>query len=86
MSYFGNFYLFGPQAQNAADWLFTNDMRKSSGQISYTCMLNAQAGVESDLTVSFIDGNSTASWEPTFQVKHFYQFQIPLIELFIYLL
>jgi hypothetical protein len=31
-------------------------------------MLNAQAGVESDLTVSFIDGASIAPWEPSFQV------------------
>lgn len=35
----------------------------------YCSMLNAQAGVESDLTVSFIDGSSTASWEPSFQVS-----------------
>lgn len=72
MSYFGNYYLTGPDAQKAADWIFTNDMQKSAGQTSYTCMLNAQAGVESDLTVSFIDGNSTAPWEPTFQGRGFY--------------
>ncbi len=68
MSYFGNYYLTGPDAQAAADWIFTNNMRKPAGETSYTCMLNAQAGVESDLTVSFIDGSSTAPWEPSFQV------------------
>lgn len=72
MSYFGNYYLIGPDAQKAADWIFTNNMQKSAGETSYTCMLNAQAGVESDLTVSFIDGSSTASWEPSFQGKGFY--------------
>lgn len=68
MSYFGNYYLTGPDAQAAADWIFTNDMRKPAGHTSYTCMLNAQAGVESDLTVSFLDSNATASWEPSFEV------------------
>lgn len=37
--------------------------------IFFCSMLNAQAGVESDLTVSFIDGLSTATWEPSFQVS-----------------
>ncbi len=74
MSYFGNYYLTGPDAQAAADWIFTNNMRKPVGETSYTCMLNAQAGVESDLTVSFIDGSSSAPWEPSFQVRfHFRQ-------------
>lgn len=68
MSYFGNYYLVGRDAQAAADWIFTNDMKRASGETSYTCMLNAQAGVESDLTVSFLDGSSTAPWEPSFQV------------------
>lgn len=71
MSYFGNYYITGPDAQAAADWIFTNNMRKPNGETSYTCMLNKQAGVESDLTVSFIDGTSTAPWEPTFHVKQF---------------
>ena len=68
MSYFGNYYLIGPDAQAAADWIFTNNMRKPTGETSYTCMLNAQAGVESDLTVSFMDGSSVAPWEPSFEV------------------
>lgn len=68
MSYFGNYYLVGRDAQAAADWIFTNDMSRASGETSYTCMLNAQAGVESDLTVSFLEGSSTAPWEPSFQV------------------
>nr|CAG4644567.1 EOG090X014D [Leptodora kindtii] len=72
MSYFGNYYLTGADAQKAADWIFTNDMRRAAGQTSYSCMLNAQAGVESDLTVTFLDGSSTASWEPSFQGHGFY--------------
>lgn len=68
MSYFGNYFLVGRDAQIAADWIFTNDMRRPAGETSYTCMLNAQAGVESDLTVSFLDESTRALWEPAFQV------------------
>ena len=28
MSYFAKFYLTGPDAQKAADWIFTNNMAK----------------------------------------------------------
>lgn len=31
MSYFGKYYLVGPDAPKAADWIFSNDMRKGSG-------------------------------------------------------
>jgi len=72
MSYFGNYYLFGEDAQAAADWIFTNDMRKDSGQTSYTCMLNSKAGVEADLTVSILDESSRAPWEPSFNGRGFY--------------
>lgn len=32
MSYFGKFYLTGPDAKKAADWLFTADVNKKPGQ------------------------------------------------------
>ena len=56
MSYFGNFYLTGADAAAAADWIFSNDVRRDAGHVSYTCMLNRNAGVESDLTVSILEG------------------------------
>lgn len=31
-SYFGKFYLTGPDASSAADWLFTNDVTKPPGK------------------------------------------------------
>lgn len=34
MSYFGKFYLVGPEARKAADWLFTADVSKSPGTAS----------------------------------------------------
>jgi sarcosine dehydrogenase len=58
-------------------------MWKPAGETSYTCMLNAQAGVESDLTVSFIDGSSTAPWEPSFQVFIFISSWKPRVFVFV---
>uniref|UniRef100_A0A673MMA7 Sarcosine dehydrogenase, mitochondrial-like n=1 Tax=Sinocyclocheilus rhinocerous TaxID=307959 RepID=A0A673MMA7_9TELE len=55
MSYFGKFYLTGPDAKKAADWLFTADVNKAPGSTVYTCMLNKRGGVESDLTVSRLE-------------------------------
>ncbi|XP_072488982.1 sarcosine dehydrogenase, mitochondrial isoform X2 [Notamacropus eugenii] len=52
MSYFGKFYLLGPDARKAADWLFSADIHKPPGSTVYTCMLNHRGGTESDLTVS----------------------------------
>lgn len=52
MSYFGKFYLVGPDAGKAADWLFSADVSRPPGSIVYTCMLNARGGTEGDLTVS----------------------------------
>lgn len=31
MSYFGKYYLTGPDAQRAADWIFSNDVQKPEG-------------------------------------------------------
>ncbi|XP_029371492.1 sarcosine dehydrogenase, mitochondrial isoform X1 [Echeneis naucrates] len=55
MSYFGKFYLTGPDAKKAADWLFTADVNKKPGSTVYTCMLNKRGGVEADLTVSRLE-------------------------------
>lgn len=55
MSYFGKFYLTGPDAKKAADWLFTADVNKKPGTTVYTCMLNKRGGSEADLTVSRLE-------------------------------
>uniref|UniRef100_A0A8C3A0V2 Sarcosine dehydrogenase n=1 Tax=Cyclopterus lumpus TaxID=8103 RepID=A0A8C3A0V2_CYCLU len=55
MSYFGKFYLTGPDAKKAADWLFTADVNKKPGSTVYTCMLNKGGGTEADLTVSRLE-------------------------------
>ena len=51
MSYFGKYFLMGPDAQKAADWIFSANMARQPGATIYTCMLNAKGGVEADLTV-----------------------------------
>ena len=66
MSYFGKFYLSGPNAQAAADWIFSNRMDISSsgrGKTVYTCMLNKMGGIEADLTVSVIDEDQAGGHE-----------------------
>ncbi|KAM8829191.1 sarcosine dehydrogenase, mitochondrial isoform 2-T6 [Spinachia spinachia] len=55
MSYFGKFYLTGPDAKKAADWLFTADVNKKPGSTVYTCMLNKKGGTEADLTASRLE-------------------------------
>ncbi|XP_076875195.1 sarcosine dehydrogenase, mitochondrial [Brachyhypopomus gauderio] len=60
MSYFGKFYLMGPDANKAADWLFTADVNKAPGSTVYTCMLNKRGGTESDLTVSRLQPGPTS--------------------------
>lgn len=44
-------YLTGPDAQEAADWLFTADTDKEPGHVVYTCSLNSKGGIEADVIV-----------------------------------
>ncbi|KAL8174608.1 UNVERIFIED_CONTAM: hypothetical protein K2H54_049890, partial [Gekko kuhli] len=73
MSYFGKFYLVGPEAGKAANWLFTADVSKPPGTTVYTCMLNDRGGVESDLTVSPIaPGSHDSALSPAFEGDGYY--------------
>ncbi|XP_064420418.1 sarcosine dehydrogenase, mitochondrial [Latimeria chalumnae] len=73
MSYFGKFYLVGPDARKAADWLFSADVNKAAGSTVYTCMLNKGGGTESDLTVSHIDpGVPSSPVAPAFEGDGYY--------------
>lgn len=51
MTCFGKYYLTGPDAQKAADWIFSAEMKRPAGSTIYTCMLNDRGGVEADITV-----------------------------------
>ncbi|CAH2316799.1 sarcosine dehydrogenase, mitochondrial [Pelobates cultripes] len=73
MSYFGKFYLVGPDATKAANWLFTADIDKPPGSTVYTCMLNHRGGTESDLTVSRISpGTQSSPLAPAFDGDGYY--------------
>ncbi|XP_004714584.1 sarcosine dehydrogenase, mitochondrial [Echinops telfairi] len=73
MSYFGKFYLVGPDARKAADWLFSADVSRPPGSTVYTCMLNHRGGTESDLTVSRLDPGPRASpLAPAFEGDGYY--------------
>jgi len=64
MSYFGKFLLSGPDADQAVEWIFTNKVASNDpGKTVYTCMLNKNAGIEADLTVSVLRGQDENSKE-----------------------
>uniref|UniRef100_A0A3P8QTS2 Sarcosine dehydrogenase n=1 Tax=Astatotilapia calliptera TaxID=8154 RepID=A0A3P8QTS2_ASTCA len=73
MSYFGKFYLTGPDAKKAADWLFTADVNKKPGTTVYTCMLNKRGRSEADLTVSRLEpGVANLPLAPEFSGDAYY--------------
>ncbi|XP_066953754.1 sarcosine dehydrogenase, mitochondrial-like isoform X1 [Macrobrachium rosenbergii] len=72
MSYFGKFYITGPDAQKAADWLFSADVSRDTGTTVYTCMLNKRGGIEADLTVSICEGGEGSPCDPAFEGRGFY--------------
>jgi sarcosine dehydrogenase len=53
-SYFGKFFIEGPEAAKAVDWLSTARMDNSrpDGSVAYTTLCNALGGIEADLTVT----------------------------------
>mmetsp|Transcript_58774 Transcript_58774/g.120227 ORF Transcript_58774/g.120227 Transcript_58774/m.120227 type:complete len:913 (+) Transcript_58774:43-2781(+) len=51
-SYFGKFFLEGPDTQAAMDFLCANDVRKPDGTTIYTQMCNPKGGIMADLTVT----------------------------------
>ncbi|CAJ1421916.1 unnamed protein product [Effrenium voratum] len=60
-SYFGKFFLRGPDADKAVQYLCGADMEgRSVGSVAYTPLCNSRGGVEADLTVTKLneDGNN----------------------------
>lgn len=72
MTSFGKYYLTGPDAQKAADWIFSADVTRAAGSTVYTCMLNERGGVEADLTVSVCEGGEGTACDPSFEGGGFY--------------
>lgn len=67
-SYFCKLYMVGPDTIKAAEWLFTADTDVPVGQAVYSCLLNAQGGVEADLLVTPIPPGSGTQADPVFKV------------------
>ncbi|XP_076284985.1 E3 ubiquitin-protein ligase HERC2 isoform X2 [Lasioglossum baleicum] len=72
MSYLGKFYLCGPEARKAADYLFTADTRCETNKTIYTCLLNKAGGVEMDCTVTILESGSSGIVDPIFKDIAFY--------------
>jgi len=54
---FAKFALKGPDALAALNWICANDVDKSVGALTYTQMLNANGGIECDLTIARVAEN-----------------------------
>ncbi|XP_041973675.1 sarcosine dehydrogenase, mitochondrial [Aricia agestis] len=72
MSYYGKFYLTGPDAQRVAGLAFTADLANTENKVVYSLLLNDKGGVEADLTVSILDGGSGQLHEPIFKGRGYY--------------
>ncbi|XP_051158865.1 sarcosine dehydrogenase, mitochondrial [Leptopilina boulardi] len=72
LSYFGKFYLCGPDVQKVADYLFISDTNVKNNEIVDTCMLNDDGGVEANCTVTSISAGSAGVIDPIFQGKALY--------------
>ncbi|XP_066595213.1 sarcosine dehydrogenase, mitochondrial [Prorops nasuta] len=72
ISYFGKFYLCGPDAQEVADYVFTADTNQNYNKIVYSCMLNKNGGTEGDCTLTAVEAGSSGLVDPIFKGKGFY--------------
>lgn len=51
-SSFGKLWVRGPEALEALEWMCSNKISRPAGNITYTLLLNDQAGIEGDVTVT----------------------------------
>ncbi|XP_011352418.2 sarcosine dehydrogenase, mitochondrial isoform X2 [Ooceraea biroi] len=73
MSYFGKYYICGPDASTAVDYIFTAQVNnREINRTVYTCMLNKNGGVEGDCTVTGLESGSGGVVDPIFKGKAFY--------------
>ncbi|XP_039483324.1 sarcosine dehydrogenase, mitochondrial [Drosophila santomea] len=72
MSYFAKLLLDGPEAQEAADWLFSANTNRDPSKTVYTCALNDAGGVEADVTISRLAPGSGEVHNPKFNGQGFY--------------
>lgn len=52
-SYFGKFFVEGPEAEKAIDWIATAKFQgRAIGSVAYTALCNVHGGTEADLTIT----------------------------------
>ncbi len=57
-SSFAKFLVVGRDAARALSWICANDVDRAPGTVTYTQMLNSRGGIECDLTVARLDGET----------------------------
>ncbi|ENN80978.1 hypothetical protein YQE_02609, partial [Dendroctonus ponderosae] len=72
LSCYTKMYLTGPDAEEAADWLFTNHLSQDPGRVSYTLSLNSKGGIESDVTVTTLEEGGGTLVGPILKGKGYY--------------
>ncbi|XP_002034343.2 sarcosine dehydrogenase, mitochondrial [Drosophila sechellia] len=72
MSYFANLLLDGPQAKEAADWLFSANTNRDPSKTVYTCALNDAGGVEADVTIFRLAPGTGEVYNPKINGQGFY--------------
>ncbi|KAL9919954.1 LOW QUALITY PROTEIN: sarcosine dehydrogenase [Glossina fuscipes fuscipes] len=72
MSYFCKLFLEGPEAEKAADWIFSGNTKRDIKKTVYTCALNNSGGVEADVTISRLSSGTGAVHDPKFEGQGYY--------------
>ncbi|KAF7276911.1 hypothetical protein GWI33_009661, partial [Rhynchophorus ferrugineus] len=72
LSCYTKMYLAGPDAEAAANWLFTADLSQKPGNVHYTLSLNSRGGIESDVTVTTLEEGGGTLVGPILKGKGYY--------------
>lgn len=79
LSCYTKMYLTGPDAEEAADWLFTTNLSQKPGKVAYSLSLNSKGGIESDVTVTTLEEGGGTLVGPILKVQSHTQTKIPSI-------
>ncbi|KAG4075763.1 hypothetical protein HA402_003589 [Bradysia odoriphaga] len=72
LSSFAKFFIYGPEAREALQWICTADIDKPINSVVYSCALNERGGVESDFTVTVLDVGNGSVIHPSYDGKAYY--------------
>ncbi|XP_030759999.1 sarcosine dehydrogenase, mitochondrial isoform X2 [Sitophilus oryzae] len=72
LSCYTKMYLAGPDAEEAADWLFTTHLSDKAGKVHYTLSLNSRGGIESDVTITTLEEGGGTLVGPILKGKGYY--------------